>query len=496
MRSKNALYNILFSFFLQFVIILNGFIVPKIIITSFGSNVNGLISSITQFLGYIVLLESGFGPVVKAALYKPIAKKNKEEIGLILRESERFFRKIAFFFLLTFFYPFLFIHDFSFIYTASLILIISISTFAEYYFGMTYKLYLNACQKNYVISGIQICTYILSMVAIIFMAKIGVSIQIIKLVSSFIFILRPVLQNLYVKKRYAFYLKNLEGTYALKQKWSGLFQHIASVIHNNTDITLLTLFGTLKDISIYSVYFLVVKGVKAIIQAFTAGIDALFGDMLAKKEMENLKKKFNLYEIIYFALCSIFYGCTMVLIVPFISVYTRDVLDANYIQPIFAILLVLGEFVWSIRQPYNELIKAAGHFKETQMGAFVEAVVNILISTLLVWKFGLIGVAIGTFLAMLIRSIEFIIHSNRFIMNRSVKESGKKIVILFVEFLFISIVGKQFILFPNSSYFYFCINAILVFIMSSFFVFIMHVFIYKKELRELFYLLPFIRKKM
>ena len=80
MRSKNAIRNIATSLLLQIIAIVYGFIVPKIIIDCFGSNVNGLVVSITQFLSYISLLESGFGPVVKAVLYKPIANKDQKTI--------------------------------------------------------------------------------------------------------------------------------------------------------------------------------------------------------------------------------------------------------------------------------------------------------------------------------------------------------------------------------------------------------------------------------
>ena len=99
MRSKKAIYNISTNLILQIVIVIYGFIVPKIIISSFGSNVNGLISSITQFLAYITLLESGFGPVVKSVLYKPIAKKDNKTIANILKSTEKFFRSIAIIFL-------------------------------------------------------------------------------------------------------------------------------------------------------------------------------------------------------------------------------------------------------------------------------------------------------------------------------------------------------------------------------------------------------------
>ena len=201
MRSKKALYNILSNMIMQFIAIIYGFIVPKIIISNFGSDVNGLVSSITQFLAYITLLESGFGPVIKSILYKPIAQKNKAEIKKILKASERIFRIISKIFLiyivfLALLYPLIVNNDFGYIYTLSLIVIISISTFSEYYFGMTYKLYLQAEQKTYIISIIQILTYILSSLLVILCAYFNTSIHIIKLVSCLIFILRPVLQNI------------------------------------------------------------------------------------------------------------------------------------------------------------------------------------------------------------------------------------------------------------------------------------------------------------
>ena len=89
MRSKKTVLNIFSSLSLQIIVIISSLIVPKLIISSFGSDVNGLVTSITQFLAYITLLESGIGPVVKAALYKPLATKNKHEIVNILKSTEK-----------------------------------------------------------------------------------------------------------------------------------------------------------------------------------------------------------------------------------------------------------------------------------------------------------------------------------------------------------------------------------------------------------------------
>ena len=76
MRKKKAIINIIFSLLLQLVTVISGFIVPRLFIGTFGSEVNGLVNSIASFVGYITLLQSGVGSVVKASLYKPLAHKD------------------------------------------------------------------------------------------------------------------------------------------------------------------------------------------------------------------------------------------------------------------------------------------------------------------------------------------------------------------------------------------------------------------------------------
>ena len=77
---RNSLYELLY----QLLIIIRGFILSKLIINVFGSNINGLIVSITNFLAYITLLDAGVNVVIKSRLYKPIVDDDKEQIAKIL----------------------------------------------------------------------------------------------------------------------------------------------------------------------------------------------------------------------------------------------------------------------------------------------------------------------------------------------------------------------------------------------------------------------------
>ena len=500
MRSKKAIYNVASSLLLQLIIVICGFIVPKLVIGHFGSEVNGLVTSITQFLGYITLLEAGIGPVVKSALYKPIAKKDHKEIENVLSASERFFRTLALIFigymvLLCIFYPIIVENNFSYLYTSSLFVILSISTFMEYFFGITYSLYLQANQKNYIITIIKIITYIINVILTIILIKLKCSIHVVKLVSCLIFILRPITLNIYMKKKYNLNIKNGDKNYKLSQRWDSLAQHVAYVVHKHTDVAVLSLFGNLFVVSIYSVYNMVVTGINKIVVAFSNGISSSFGDMIARGEHDNLNKKFHIYEIIYFTICTILYSCTIILITPFLTVYTRNFTDTNYIQPTFGVLIVLSEFIYAVRAPYSSLTISAGHFKETKVGAWIECIINIVCSVVLVIKYGLVGVAIGTVAAMSFRTIEYMYHSNKYILNRSMLISIKKILLIVVETLLIIYACNYLPYVQNTSYLNWAINGLMVFCVASVITIVINLVFYAKEYKELIKMLKGIVKR-
>ncbi|MBQ9019153.1 MAG: polysaccharide biosynthesis C-terminal domain-containing protein [Bacilli bacterium] len=500
MRSKKALKNIIYTLIQQTVTIVCGLIVPRLIISKFGSSVNGLISSITQFLAYIVLLDSGFSPVIKSLLYKPIAKKNKQEIENILYATERFFKIIARIFIvyiiiLIFIYPTLVSTNFNHIFTITLLIIISISTFAEYYFGMTYKIYLQAEQKLYIVSLLQILTTVLNTIFVVVLIRLNANILIVKLVSSLIFVIRPILQNVYVKKKYNINLRKANKNYKIEKKWDGLAQHIAAVIHGNTDVTILTIFTNVLEVSVYSVHYLVINGIKKLIQAISNGVDASFGNMIAKDEKEHLNNSFSVYEFLYYTLITIIYICTISLLSSFVCIYTRNVKDVNYYRPVFAILMSFAEYIHAIRLPYSTITLAAGKFKETRNGAILEAIINLVISIILVFKFGLIGVTIGTIVAMIIRTIEFMIYTSKKVLYRKSSIAFKKAIFSIIEMVLCCGIIYYMNIVKATNYVEWVIDALKVFTMSSVIVMIANVLIYNKDFKNTLNILKNMKKK-
>ena len=448
-RKKKLLLNSSSSIIYQFVTLICGFILPRFFLSYYGSAVNGLVTSITQFLGFISLAECGVGAVVQSALYKPLAENDIGSVSKITLSSSRFFRKIAYLLLvyvavLMAVYPLINIEKFDYLFTMILIFVISISTFAQYYIGMTYKLLLNADQLGFIQYTIHTAALIINTLLCILLMKLGSPVHIVKLTTSVIFLIQPLLLSYIAKKKY-----NLDHNITLteepiKQKWNGMAQHVATVILGNTDTVVLTLLSTLENVSVYGVYNLVVHGVKQIILSTTNGMQAMLGNMLAKNETEKLNNTFDYIEWILHTLVTFAFSVTAVLIVPFVSVYTSDVTDADYIVPVFAYLITLAQASYCIRLPYNIMVLAAGHYKQTQSSAIIEAVINVVLSVILVFKFGLIGVAIGTFAAMAYRTVYLAFYLTKEIIYRKIHHFVKHICIDICEIAILFLIVYSF----------------------------------------------------
>lgn len=412
MRMKKGLINTLYGLLYEGVALICGLILPRLILNAFGSDYNGITNSISQFLSCIVLLRAGIAGVAKAALYKPLEQRNTIEISRILRATEIFLRKVAFIFLgfvciLACVYPCLVNDEFEWLFTASLILILGITTFVQYYFGLTYQILLQADQNQRVIFCIQIVTTILNTLIAALLIKAGAGIHTVKLGSALVFALNPICINAYAKKKYKI-VHNVEpDNDVVKQRWDAFAHQVALFVMSNTDIVVLTILSNVREVSVYSVYYLVINGLTRLFKNCISGIDAAFGNMMAKQEQRLMAVNFRMFELVVFSLATIIYVTTGIMLVPFVMIYTTGVTDVNYSRPIFSFLIVVAAFFGCVRMPYQQIVEAAGHYKQTKKGAFMEAGMNIVLSVIGVFRYGLTGVAFGTLAATVFRTLQY-----------------------------------------------------------------------------------------
>lgn len=422
-RTKKALLNANFELCLELVTAICSFILPRLILSHFGSAYNGITQSITQFIGCVALLKSGIGSVTRAALYKPLAEKNAHGISEIVNATESFMRKIAVIFSVAVIafaavYPFIVRENFNWLFSFTLVLVLSISTFAQYFFGFTYQMVLQADQRNYIISLVTIFSTILNTCIASLLIILGASIHIVKLGSAAVFILPPFFYMFYVRRAYNIDKRVTPNDKLISQRWDAFGHQLANFINLNTDVVIVTVLLGVKEVSVYTVYYMIANSVKKIINAVSGGSSAAFGNLLARGENELLKKRFEQYEFLIITMATVLFTIAAILFLPFIALYTKGITDVNYFRPSVVVMMCLAEFFMCTKIPYEQIVFVAGHFKQTKNKAYTEAAINIVLSVICVYFFGLIGVLIGTAAASLYRMVQYHIYVSKYIIPR------------------------------------------------------------------------------
>ena len=427
-RTKKTVYNTVVMMVYEVVTVICSLILPRLLLSGYGSDVNGLVSSITKFLGFISFLRLGVAGSTRVALYKSLAEEDSTKTSGIIVATERFMRRIAFVLIgyivvLAVAFPLIVDSSMGKLGIAALVVIIGGGIFAEYFFGITYQTLLIADQRAYIYSLIQIVVTITNTLLGVVLIRGGYSIQTVKMGSSILFMISPIILTIYARKRYRINRNVPPDESALKNRKAVMTQSIANIVHSNVDVTVLTFFTSTMVVSVYTVYNLVFSALQRTLSVFTYSLEAAFGNMFARKEYDNINNKLNHLEFFICVFVSVTFSCAAVLILPFVGIFTSGVTDIEYIQPEFAYLSLAALAIRCFREPYLVCVQAAGKYKETQSGAVIEAVLNICLSFPAVFHFGLIGVTAGTLLANLFRTIQYLVFVSVHLLERNIYKS-------------------------------------------------------------------------
>ena len=456
-NKKVTILNIVLALIYEAVVVVNGLVVHKLILGVFGSEINGLVTSIVQFLNLITLLEGGVGGIIKAALYKPLSSGDQSKLSAVYNAAKSFYRRLAAIYItygivLAFAYPFIFKTGFDWYFVSALVAIIAAQTFIQYFFSLTFKVLITADRKGFFVSIVSIMMQLASLGLSILVINLFPNVLLLKGVGVGLFVLQPILYGLYVKKHYKIDKNEPKDPDALKQRWDGFGHNLAYFIHSNTDVVLITVFCSLLDVSVYGVYFMVISALRTLVSSISTSIAPTMGNILAKGTDAEKNEAFDIYSFTTNSISTLCFSCGIVLITPFVMVYTKNITDVDYYHPWLGYLLMLAEYVYCIRGPYVETAYASGHFRQTVMYAYVEAGLNIAVSVVLVQFLGLEGVAIGTLIAMIFRLVMHVIYLKRSILNRPLK---KAFIGFFVQIASITITffATYFLNFKVQNYF-------------------------------------------
>lgn len=476
----------------EVIALLCNFLLPKLILSYFGSSFNGLASSITQFLNIISLFRLGVAGAARYSFYKPLSTNNNEELSTAVNTFQKYMNKTAIFtaiYIVALAVLFPIFYNGKFVWFDTLIMVVALgsATLAQYVFGLVYKCVITADQKSYVIYIVEsICNVLATSISCLLIVS-HFSLPIVKLIASVIWIIQPVIIFIYVRKKYKINRKAKIDKRVLNKKRDSTIHSVANIVHENTDVWSLTFLGTPEIVSVYAVYNLVINGLKQVVAVFTGSLEAPFGSMFAKGEKEGIEKNLYLHEFVSFSLISILYSSALLLLIPFISIYTRGVHDIQYVNVIYAFLVVLTGITYCTRTPYQTVVQAGGYYKETKFFAIIEAALNLAITFSLVPFLGLIGAAIGTLVANLFRTLTYGFYVYKKVLNISLTKLTKRMIWSFLNIFAIYCLANKFvILYASKGWLYWVASGFAVVAIALIVTALTSLIFYPDELKTLY----------
>ena len=412
-----------FGILSQVVTLVLGVLIPKLMIVSYGSEVNGLLSSVRQVFVYVALLEAGIGTAALQAMYAPAAKCDWDEASAIMAATDRYYKKTGTLYaicviLLSFLYPLIVKTEISTLVVVAVILLQGASGVINYFVQGKFVILLRVDGKSYITTNATTIVTVASKVVQIALMVAGLNIIAVQLASFLINVFQSIYIAWYTKRHYRWLdLKTKPNYEALSQSKNVIVHQVSGLIFNNTDIVILTLFCGLKTVSVYALYSLIVSSVSNVIDTICSSVEFVLGQAFNSDRKRFLKLQ-EAYETYYLGISFAFFTVTLILLPSFMKIYAGEITDTNYIDPYLPYLFVGLNTLMYARRTSSQIINFAGHFKQTQWRSVLESVINLTVSLVLVQIIGIYGVLIGTIAALLYRTNDIIIYANIKILGR------------------------------------------------------------------------------
>lgn len=472
MKIKKGLYNVFFGFMGQIITIALGIVIPRLFIVNLGSAANGLLSSIGQVLSYLTLLEAGLGGASIQALYKPLANNDTDRINAILAATSDYYRRTGKIYVLcvigiSAIYPF-FVKDFSYSTTFFVIALAGIPGAINYYYQGKFRVLLTAEGKSYIVSNITTFISVITSISKIILILCGCNLIHLQIAYCCIALVQVIIYHFLFKKSYQWVDYNVSPDYSsISQKKSVLIHQISNLVLTNTDVIILTIFTDLKVVSVYTVYNMIFDMINTSVQTVGNSVSYIFGESY-NKNREKFKTIYGIYETYFFAFTFALYTIAFIMIKPFLILYTKGVSDISYIDSYLPILFTAMKLLACSRTPSQNIINVVGMFRETQRSAIIEAAINLTVSIIAVYNFGIYGVVVGTIVALLYRAVYLVVFANKRILSdspiRTLKRWGTNVGI----FIFIMIVYSLLPEFSIGNYLIFAVTVAMYFLVICF----------------------------
>ncbi len=407
-RTKNSVRNFLFGFFNRLVIILMPFITRTIIIYKLGSEYLGLSSLFTSVLSMLSFTELGIGAAIGFCLYKPMAEGKNEEVGALLNLLKNMYRLVGTIILAAglILLPFLdklISGDRPADMNIYILYLIYLSQSVLSYFLFSFKnSLLNVGQRNDIMykvnTSVELVRYILQIIVLLFFADYYIYALLLPIGQ----IIANLFINHYTNKSFPdIKIKgsvDKETKKVILSKVLFLSGHtITSKISTSIGSVIISASLGLVAVAIYGNYTYISGAILSFIVIGYSAVKSSVGNVIYK---DGGRKNVELYKPLSFSawsISSVLYTCMFCLYQPFMIMWVGEENLLGFWAMLFC---TANAFVNSQRQFFSSIyIGISGLWNKTLSRQILELSANLLLSFLLVGRYGITGVVFAAFIS-------------------------------------------------------------------------------------------------
>lgn len=410
MRVKKSFLNALSNSVILIIRSVLMLIVRIIFVRMLGKVYLGVDSLFTNILLVLSIAETGICSAINFSLYEPLSKKNYTKVSILMSFYKKLYNNLGFIvlvigILMMPFLKFIVNEDINNLY---LIFMFYLSTTVIGYFISYKDALLGADQNSYKVTfitgGAYVLMYLLRIIFLLIMPNF-----IIYILIQFVMILvQRVLINRYITKSYPKVnfsidkeLSKEEKKIIYKSVASLFLNKIGNYLVNGTDNIIISAFPSLGItlVGVYSNYYSVTNMTDSIINRGLSGITASFGDLAVNENKKTQEDVFDIISFISFAIYGLFTIGFVFLLTPFIKLC----FGASFgLDNLTIIVICLNFYVLGIVHSLDVIKEATGTYIQDRYANIIQAIINIVLSIVLGFKFGLFGIIFATLISYIL----------------------------------------------------------------------------------------------
>lgn len=371
--------------------------------------VNGLF---TNILNVLSITDLGINSAIIYGLYQPVSQKNYEKQKALLQIYKRFYRffAVAIFLIGLLLIPFMdiLIKEKPSGENIVLIYLIYLLNCSMSYLLVYKKSLIDAHQLNYIGVLYQTFAIVLQNVLQIIILFTTKNFILFSLAMLACMIINNVSVSAHANKLFP-YIKEKNNLILPKEEQLELYQtvkamvmhKIGNVIVNNTANLLLSAMVGIIAVGIYSNYYLVIGSVRQVLIQMFQGITSSVGNLRVEESKERIVKIFY----VTFFICQWLFGWTTICLYGLLTPFVELSFGKQYVfSNVICFVLCLGFYFNGMRQATLVFKDSFGQFWTDRYKAVVEVIINLIVSVVLGYWFGAVGIFMGMIISTLTTS--------------------------------------------------------------------------------------------